>query len=74
MSMRKSFYQYLLTLRSPHQTPIAQFANHAAKDPQFPKHSEDYQELSAYLEMDVDYLETMTIFDDIWEIYMENNT
>ncbi|MDA9470349.1 YozE family protein [Enterococcus sp. 5H] len=71
--MRRSFYHYLMTLRTPIKTTESQFANDAAKDIQFPKQSEDYHELSTYLEMNVDYLPNMLIFDEVWEKYLENN-
>jgi uncharacterized protein YozE (UPF0346 family) len=71
--MRKSFYQYLMTLKGPAGDEQTQFANHAAKDNQFPKQSENYHELSTYLEMNVDYLSNMHIFDELWEKYVENN-
>ncbi|OJG72995.1 hypothetical protein RV12_GL000772 [Enterococcus quebecensis] len=62
-----------MTLRAPKKTKESQFANDAAKDIQFPKQSEDYHELSTYLEMNTDYLENMYIFDELWEKYVENN-
>ncbi|MGC3746288.1 YozE family protein, partial [Enterococcus faecalis] len=39
----------------------------------FPKQTEDYHELSSYLEMNADYLSNMDIFDELWEKYLENN-
>lgn len=72
--MTRSFYHYLLTLRGNDvQDELQVFAHHIAQDHQFPKQSEDYHELSSYLEMNVDYLSTMTIFDQAWEMYVENN-
>ncbi|MFK4565720.1 YozE family protein [Enterococcus sp. UD-01] len=71
--MRRSFYHYLMTLRAPVKTEESQFANNAAKDIQFPKQSEDYHELSTYLELSVDYLPNMLIFDEVWQKYLENN-
>lgn len=50
-----------------------QLADSIAKDSQFPKHSENYHELSSYLEMNGDYLKDMTVFDVLWEKYRENN-
>ncbi len=44
-----------------------------AEDIQFPKQTEDYHELSSYLEMNADYLSNMDIFDELWEKYLENN-
>ena len=71
--MRRSFYHYLMTLKGPKKNDETDFANHAAKDIQFPKQSEDYHELSSYLEMNGDYLTNMHTFDDLWEKYLENN-
>lgn len=66
----KSFYQYLLTFRQPKNIDeIAKFANDAFLDHGFPKHSADYHEISAYLEMNGHYLESMSVFDDVWEQY-----
>ena len=39
------------------------FATEAGKDIQFPKHSTSYEEISDYLELNVDYLSSMDIFD-----------
>ena len=72
--MRRSFYHYLMTLKGPAKDSETDFANEAAKDIQFPKQTEDYHELSSYLEMNADYLSNMDIFDELWEKYLENNT
>lgn len=70
--MYRSFYQYLMTRKGPNHLDEAQvFATHASHDIQFPKHSECYEEVSSYLEMNVDYLPTMDIFDRIWQEYLE---
>ncbi|EOL43053.1 YozE family protein [Enterococcus phoeniculicola] len=72
--MRRSFYHYLMTLRGPNRNdPEMNFANQASHDIQFPKQSEDYEEISSYLELSVDYLPTMDLFDRTWEKYIENN-
>lgn len=69
--MEMSFYQYLMTERDPYkQDPITHFANDAFKDSMFPKHSEDYYEISRYLEMNAHYLPSMTIFDEAWDVYL----
>ena len=63
--MRKSFYSYLMAVKGPSHTDEAQiFAPHA---------SDDYDEVSSYLELNVDYLPSMDIFDRIWAEYLENN-
>lgn len=69
----KSFYQYLMTERNvKSNSPIAQFANNAFYDPSFPKQSIDYDEISSYLEENASYIPSMTIFDDTW-INFKNN-
>ncbi|KRN29454.1 hypothetical protein IV38_GL000338 [Lactobacillus selangorensis] len=70
--MRRSFYQYLMTLRNPSSTePIAEFANNAFYDQSFPKQETDYHRLSQYLELNAGYLPTMTIFDEVYRDYHE---
>lgn len=72
--MRRSFYHYLMTLRGPNRNNAEMaFANQAANDIQFPKQSEDYHDISSYLEIEADYLDNMDIFDALWEKYVENN-
>lgn len=39
----------------------------------FPKQSEDYHEVADYLELSVDYLDSMDLFDQVWDKYLENN-
>ncbi|MDR2465457.1 MAG: YozE family protein [Streptococcaceae bacterium] len=71
--MKRSFYHYLLTERHHHpKNEIQHLANLVFEDIAFPKHSEDYDELSSYLEM-VDYVENMRIFDKAWESYLEKS-
>jgi len=70
--MEMSFYQYLMTERDPYKKDdITLFANEAFNDRMFPKQSEDYDEVSRHLEMNADYLPSLTIFDEAWEIYQE---
>jgi uncharacterized protein YozE (UPF0346 family) len=49
---------------------ISDFANHAYLDHSFPKTSEDYHELSSYLELNGQYLESMSVFDEAWQQYL----
>ncbi|MCY9376778.1 YozE family protein [Bacillus spizizenii] len=66
----KSFYHYLLKYRHPKpKDSISEFANQAYEDHSFPKTSTDYHEISSYLELNVDYLDTMATFDEAWEKY-----
>ncbi|CAI2672929.1 MAG: YozE family protein [Apilactobacillus sp.] len=68
-----SFYHFLMTERNPKSTDaIAQFANNAFYDQSFPKQSNEYEEISEYLEENASYLPSMTIFDEAWENYKNN--
>lgn len=49
---------------------ISVFANNAYHDHSFPKTSEDYHEVSSYLELNGQYMDSMTIFDEAWEQYL----
>ena len=69
--MNNSFYHYLMKYRDlKPQDEISKFANCAYEDHSFPKHSKDYHELSTYLEMHGLYLQSMTIFDEVWDLYI----
>lgn len=71
--MYKSFYHYLMKYREePPRDEIAAFANHAFADHSFPKDADEYDTLSHYLEMDVDYLPSMSVFDTAWEKYEQD--
>ena len=71
----KPFYAFLMKYRQPKEVdPITKFANHAFLDHSFPKQSISYDEISRYLEMNGDYLERMSVFDDAWELYQLNET
>lgn len=70
--MAKSFYHFLMRYRQAKpQNHLARFANDAFLDHGFPKSSRDYQEISDYLEFNGDYLPTMQIFDQAWELYLQ---
>ena len=49
---------------------ISVFANNAYHDHSFPKTSEDYNEVSSYLELNAAYLKSMTIFDEAYDLYL----
>ncbi len=71
--MTKSFFHFLLKFRaSKPNDEIANFANSAYEDHDFPKHSKDYYELTNYLELNGDYLNSMSIFDEVWDLYQQN--
>ncbi|MDE3839263.1 YozE family protein [Bacillus methanolicus] len=69
--MAKSFYHFLMKYRHPEpKDEISKFANHAYEDHSFPKGSADYDEISSYLELNGHYLDSMSTFDEAWELYV----
>jgi uncharacterized protein YozE (UPF0346 family) len=69
--MAKSFYHFLMKYRHPEpKDEISKFANHAYEDHSFPKGSTDYNEISSYLELNGHYLDSMSTFDEAWELYL----
>jgi uncharacterized protein YozE (UPF0346 family) len=71
--MIKTFYHFLMKYRHPApKDDISKFANHAYHDHSFPKTSKDYDDISSYLELNGHYLESMTIFDEAWQLYLSS--
>ncbi|MFC6323306.1 YozE family protein [Companilactobacillus baiquanensis] len=72
--MKRSFYEYLMTLRNTESVePDAEFANNAFRDQSFPKHEQDYEKISEYLELNAGYLPSMTIFDETYAKYQDTD-
>lgn len=68
--MKKSFYHYALTFRGGDWNDIkVQFAESMFVDHSFPKASEDFHELSNYVEMQSDEYLTAQAFDELWDLY-----
>ncbi|MGE7603759.1 YozE family protein [Peribacillus sp. NPDC097675] len=68
----RPFYLFLMKYRQPKEIDdIIKFANYAYEDHSFPKQSDDYHEVSSYLELNGDYLDSMTIFDQLWDQYVQ---
>lgn len=68
---KMSFYRFLMTLRDSNEhDEFAKFANDAFYDQSFPKQAIDYETLSNYLELNAEYLTSMTIFDEVWQQYL----
>ncbi|GEL12669.1 hypothetical protein FC15_GL000957 [Lapidilactobacillus concavus DSM 17758] len=73
MELRRSFYQYLMTQRNPNShDEVAEFANNAFFDQTFPKQEKDYDRLSRYLELNGNYLPSMTVFDLAYQHYLDS--
>lgn len=72
--MKKSFYQFMMTYRGK-LTPDDEdaLAEWMFNDHSFPKHTEKYNELSQYLEMNSPFLGALSVFDRLYEIYLIKN-
>ncbi|MFJ8529099.1 YozE family protein [Bacillus sp. NPDC094106] len=69
--MKKSFYHYMMKHRaSLIKNEISDLAEAMYDDLSFPKQSEDYDEISSYLELS-GLLGSMSIFDEAWELYIQ---
>ncbi|MFS0823295.1 YozE family protein [Bacillus sp. 1P02SD] len=72
--MGKSFYHYIVKFRAAKaKDEICQFANDVYLDHSFPIYSKDYNELSSYLELNGQYLKSMSIFDKAWDLYQNED-
>ena len=68
--MRKSFYSWLMTERNPKSNkPKAILADLAFQDTTFPKHTDDFDEVSRFLEEHAHFSFNLGEFDAIWEEY-----
>ena len=66
--MKQSFYLFILTYRDPYKKDDkTAFANRVSEDIGFPKQMTDYLELSG------EYTEFMSVFDELFEVYVERN-
>jgi len=64
----KSFYHFALTYRGA-QDDKGHFAEAMFNDLLFPKTATDFDELSAYIEMQANADLSTYVFDELWEIY-----
>lgn len=70
--MRHSFYHFALTYRGGGKDDnYSMFAEAMFLDHTFPKQSEDFDELSRYIEEAADDKMSAVIFDDLWVLYVE---
>ena len=68
--MRKSFYTWLMKERNPKSNaPKAILADLAFHESAFPKHTDDFDEVSRYLEEHAIFSFNLGDFDAIWEEY-----
>ncbi|MGT2933271.1 YozE family protein [Streptococcus catagoni] len=71
--MRKSFYTWLMTERNPKSNkPVAILSDLAFEDSTFPKHSDDFELISRYLEDQAVFSFNLGDFDRIWEDFLNH--
>ncbi|MCQ8260838.1 YozE family protein [Streptococcus suis] len=69
--MRRSFYSWLMTQRNAKSNqPVAILADHVFEEYDFPKQSDDFDEVSCFLEESASFAFSMSDFDAIWEDYL----
>ena len=69
--MRKSFYNWLMAQRNPKSNePVAILADLVFDDTTFPKHTDDFESVSRYLEDEAAFVFNLSDFDRIWEDYL----
>ncbi|TYR81197.1 YozE family protein [Priestia megaterium] len=70
----KSFYHYMMKFRfNAKEDPIGELARFLYEDHSFPKNAKNYHEISSYLELNGQYLISMSVFDEAWELYQSNS-
>lgn len=68
-----SFYRFLMKYRAPIEVDdVTRLANLVFHDSLFPKQSKDFEEISTYLETHAPFYFNLTLFDQIWQLYLEN--
>ncbi|WP_208590994.1 YozE family protein [Gracilibacillus suaedae] len=68
----KSFYHFMMRYRGNKQLDDARrLADWMFYDHDFPKHSNDYYEISSYLEWHTPFPEAAATYDHLWEEYID---
>lgn len=67
----KTFYQFMMSYRGAKQPDeYSRLADWIFADPDFPKQETDYNKISNYLEWLSPFTGALTIFDELWDIYI----
>lgn len=70
--MNTSFYHYMLKFRNETiKSELSMLANAMYHDHGFPKQAVEYDEISNYFELHVSYVTDMSLFDEVWEKYID---
>ncbi|MCG2316523.1 YozE family protein [Staphylococcus epidermidis] len=65
-----SFYQFIMTVRG-RKDDKGVFAEQIFEDLAFPKHEDDFNTLSEYIETHSEFTLPMCVFDDLYDDYTE---
>lgn len=66
----RSFYHYIMKYRGKVQADDAsKLADWIFHDHYFPKHATTYHEISDYLELYSPFVNALSVFDELWTIY-----
>lgn len=70
--MGASFYEFILRYKDEEANdPMSRLANQISQDRTFPKQSQDFDQLSTYMEQNSDYSRMLTLFDDALQTFQE---
>lgn len=68
--MQATFYHFIMKhVNHSAKDPLSRLANTIQKDDSFPKHTQEFDEISRYMEQNSLYTKLMPIFDEAWIKY-----
>lgn len=68
-----TFYNFLMKYRAPvERDDVTRLANLAFGDSLFPKQAKEFEQVSSYLETEAPFYFNLTLFDEIWQTYLES--
>ncbi|MDY0405750.1 YozE family protein [Virgibacillus sp. 179-BFC.A HS] len=66
----RTFYQFMMTYRGKkHPDDESRLADWMFYEPDFPKHSTSYNEISDYMEAYSPFPDALRVFDEMWQVY-----
>ncbi|GGA61748.1 YozE family protein [Ornithinibacillus halotolerans] len=67
----RSFYHFMMTYRGKKKADDeSKLADWMFSDHNFPKHSDNYQEISDYLEWNSPFPNALSVYDALWDVYV----
>ncbi|GEN30557.1 uncharacterized protein YozE (UPF0346 family) [Cerasibacillus quisquiliarum] len=66
----RTFYQFIMSYRGKLvDDDESRLAEWIFNEHQFPKYSTSYDEISRYLEMNSPFINALSVFDTLWDVY-----